>query len=125
MRPPNLIMWCAYHPTSLVPNVFQGGSYVDLLAPFCHPVQNHVNQNIGSGATHSITDEERKYFGMNALPLSSMDICIPYISFHRFELDVGSLHQWPNKDHLNQVLNENDLNQPMEQIKKHSQCCKN
>jgi len=43
------------HSASLVSDVLQRGRDVDLLGALVHPVENHVEEDIGPGPAHSIT----------------------------------------------------------------------
>ena len=43
--------------TSLIPDVLEGGSDVYLLGALVHPVEDHVDEDIGPRPAHSITEE--------------------------------------------------------------------
>ena len=42
------------HSTPLISNVLKGGRDVNFFAAFGEPIQNHVYEDIGSGATDSV-----------------------------------------------------------------------
>jgi hypothetical protein len=53
---------CLNHSASLIPDVLERGSDVDLLAALRHPVEDHVDQDVSAGATNPIANERIKRF---------------------------------------------------------------
>ena len=45
--------------TSLISDVLQRGSNVDLLGPLVHPVQHHVDEHVGPTPAHSIAERKK------------------------------------------------------------------
>ena len=48
------------HATPLITDMLQSGGNVDLFTAFGHAVQHHVNEDIGSRPTHSVTVKEKR-----------------------------------------------------------------
>lgn len=42
---------------ALVSDVLQRGGDVNFLGAFCHPVENHVDEDIGTGAAHAVAEQ--------------------------------------------------------------------
>ena len=50
---------CLDHSTALVSDVLEGGRDVDLLAALRHPVQDHVDEDVGAGTTDAVAEEKK------------------------------------------------------------------